>query len=63
VIYDVDAHGCDDLRYEEHRSRMSDLCEICMNDVVVESEDLCRACLMEVEAELDKIEERVHREG
>lgn len=58
-IYDVDAHGCDDLRYEEHRKQMSDLCEICMNDVVVENDDLCRACLTEVEVELHEIEERM----
>ena len=59
MSYDVDAHGLDDLRYEEHRSRMSDLCEICMNDVVVEGYDECRDCLTELEAELDEIEERV----
>ena len=45
--------------YDEHRARMSDLCEVCKNDVVVENDDLCRACLTEVEAELDEIEERV----
>ena len=57
--YEPDREYGDEPAYEEHRKRMTDLCEICMNDVVVENDDLCRACLTEVEVELDAIEERV----
>jgi len=57
--FEPDRDYGDEMAYEEHRSRISDLCEICMNDVVVEGEDLCRACLTEIEAELDEIEARV----
>jgi hypothetical protein len=55
--YEPDRDYGDEVIYEESRSRLSDLCEVCLNDVVVEGEDLCRACLTEIEADLDEIEE------
>ena len=57
--FDVETHGQDEVRYGEYRARISDLCDLCKNDVVVEGYDECRDCLTELEAELDEIEERV----
>lgn len=58
TAYEPDREAGDENAYEG-RNRISDLCEICLNDVVVEGEDLCRACLTEIEAEIDALEERV----
>ena len=44
-------------RYEAHRAQVSDLCERCRDNVVVENDDFCRSCIVEVEGAMFEAEE------
>jgi hypothetical protein len=58
MMYEVDAHAYDEVRYEEHRARLTGFCARCEEREALPDDDFCLECASDVEAELREAEER-----